>query len=185
MVDEQGTYGHDIQIAHLAEGQYDEVAHMYAAAWRETYEGLLPQDLVNRITPEFYLGLLRAHPDRAAHTLVVRVDGRVMGMAQYEPKARDIFTIPQASELCALYLLRACHGLGIGRLLVEAVAAEVPHNTLVLYVFADNHHALGFYEHMGFRLTGHTMEEDGGALRELEMVCSLAGRCSLHGSCAR
>ena len=48
----------------------------------------------------------------------------------------------------------------------------MPHKEAVLYVLRGNNPAIGFYEHMGFMLTGNTFTQDTGFgnIVELEMM---------------
>ena len=54
------------------------------------------------------------------------------------------------------------------RALMEAALDRCPHAGVVLIVLEDNARAIGFYEHMGFSLTGRTFTD--GVLREAEML---------------
>ena len=51
---------------------------------------------------------------------------------------------------------------------MEAALDRCPHAGVVLLVLEDNARAIGFYEHMGFSLTGRTFTD--GVLREAEML---------------
>jgi len=95
-----------------------------------------------------------------------------VGFARYEPRAREFVSTPDASEIGALYLLEAYQGRGLGRLLVEACLTRLRRPKVALYVLEGNEKAIGFYEHMGFHMTGHrmTVQMDGGEMDELEMV---------------
>ena len=55
---------------------------------------------------------------------------------------------------------------------MESCLAWLPRPRVALFVLEGNQKAIGFYEHMGFRFTGHTIEERiaGETVTELEMV---------------
>ena len=86
-------------------------------------------------------------------------------------------TVPDAAEVSALYVLEAYQGQGLGRMLMDACLDRLERPRVALYVLEGNEKAIGFYKHMGFRMTGNRMavEMDGGEMAELEMVLDRPG----------
>ena len=93
--------------------------------------------------------------------------------AQYPGMGRELCeTVPEAAEVSALYLLSAYHGLGLGRMLMDACLARLDRPRVALFVLQGNEKAIGFYQHMGFSMTGHQLTDriNGVEITELEMV---------------
>jgi putative acetyltransferase len=68
------------------------------------------------------------------------------------------FMLLTDGHMDALFIDPAAHRAGIGRQLVQFAAER--HPRLTTDVNEQNHQALGFYEHLGFRRTGRS-ETDG------------------------
>lgn len=147
-------------------------AWVHYQAWRETYPGLIPDSVLAAHTLERCWK--QAHDRRfssSTNTFVAldREDGdRVVGFATLSHQARDFVSAREAGEVVALYVLRDYQGKGVGRALLERCLACLPCPRVALFVLEGNEKAIRFYEHMGFRLTGHRVSQ--GGLMELEMV---------------
>ncbi|WP_432467388.1 GNAT family N-acetyltransferase [Agarivorans sp. Z349TD_8] len=66
--------------------------------------------------------------------------------------------VDQELELAALYLDPDAIGQGWGRLLFEHACHEVNSKALYCWVMEDNHHAQGFYQHLGFEFSDERRE---------------------------
>lgn len=147
-------------------------ALVHYTAWQETYTGLLDPRILAWNTLEHCREMAERYPENTL-VLLDRAQGdRVAGFSCYLPRAREFVSVPDASEVAALYLLQAYQGQGLGRLLLEQTLARLPGPRTALFVLEGNRRAVGFYERMGFRLTGHALHEavNGGEMTELEMV---------------
>ena len=147
-------------------------ALVHCRAWEETYRGLIPDAVLDSMTPEAVEAAVRALP---METLVAEGPEGIAGFVCFSPEARDFTARRNTSEIAALYLLRSAQGLGLGRRLLEAALDHLPpRQDVVLYVLDKNRRAIRFYESMGFRLTGRTLrqETEGGPMAELEMLRS-------------
>ena len=145
---------------------------VHCRAWEETYRGLIPDAVLDSMTPEAVKAAVRALP---METLVAEGPDGLVGFACFLLEARAFTARQNTSEIAALYLLRSAQGLGLGRRLLEAALDHLPpRQDVVLYVLDKNRRAIRFYESMGFRLTGRTLrqETDGGPMAELEMLRS-------------
>lgn len=156
-----------LQIREMRGHDIPEKAVVHAQTWRETYAGMLPDDLNAHITPQFAERLAHEQADWLT-TLVALWDGHIVGYASFSA-AREQLGRTDATELCNLYVLRSHQGLGVGRALVDAVRERIGESDLVLTVFARNEQAQGFYQHVGFRLTGRMFHDDEAG-DELEML---------------
>lgn len=147
-------------------------AYVHHRAWMETYAGLMDQRILDRHTLERCRDITSRHPENTLVLLDRERDDRVAGFACYVPKARDFVSVPEASEIQALYVLAEYQGLGLGRMLMEACLARLHRPRTALFVLRGNAKAIGFYEHMGFHMTGYrrTDQMAGAEITELEMV---------------
>lgn len=142
---------------------------VHSLAWHETYRGLMPDEFLDTRTPELCAELARSRP---VDTLVALRGGEIVGFVCYCREAREFTARRGCSEVAALYVLRRCQGLGLGRALMEAALERLPHRRVVLYVLRGNGHAAGFYGHLGFAPTGreYTDTVPGGTITELEFM---------------
>lgn len=156
-------------ITDMEEKHYSGKAYVQYAAWFETYRGLMPDEYLDGRKLETCYESTQKHP---SDTYVALVDGTVAGFLWYSPEAREYTRRAGMSEINALYVLKKYQGHGIGRALMEKALHMVPHKAVVLYVLRGNNPAIGFYEHMGFKLTGNTFTQETGFgdIVELEMV---------------
>lgn len=144
-------------------------AFVHYTAWRETYTGLMPDVVLEAHTLEKYRDLANTYRSNTFVALDRDKDDRVAGFACFQRKARDFVSVPDAAEITALYVLREYQGLGLGRMLLEQCVEMLHRDKIALFVLKGNENAIRFYEHMGFRMTGHVASSHDGALTELEM----------------
>ena len=145
-------------------------ALVHCRAWEETYRGMIPDTVLDTMTPEAVEAAVRALP---METLVAEGPEGIVGFVCFSPEARAFTLRQDAAEIGALYLLRSTQGLGLGRRLLEAALGHLPpQRDVILYVLDKNRRAAAFYRHMGFVLTGRSLrqETEGGAMIELEML---------------
>jgi GNAT superfamily N-acetyltransferase len=129
------------------------IARVHVDSWRETYSGLMPDDLLQRLSyaqrEQFWRDALTA-PDAQSFIYVVeRQAGEVVGFAVAGP-AREADR-PDVGEIYAIYLLAPYQGKGWGRALFLTIAQELARRgmtALTLWVLIDNP-TRGFYEAMG------------------------------------
>ena len=139
------------------------VAH--ARAWEAAYDGLLSDELIERVTaaPDDPARVRAAHERLASYgedrVHVAEDDrGTVRGYALFrwgEDETKDTVRDGEA-ELKELYVDPDCWGEGIGTALleagIEAIPAEV--ESLALETLAGNDVGAGFYEARGFDRQG-------------------------------
>ena len=108
----------------------------------ETYTGLMDPDFLAASTLDKYHAIALRFVET---TLVAELDGKIVGFGCWDP----------TGEIPALYVLRDALGYGIGRRLLETMLERLADCKQVrLEVLEGNNRAIGFYEHMGFRLDG-------------------------------
>lgn len=147
-------------------------AHVHYTAWQETYTGIMDPRVLAWNTPERCREAAEKYPQDTLVLLDRAQEDRVAGFACWRYNARPFISVPEAGEITALYILKEYQGLGLGRMLMERCLACIPRPRTALLVLRGNEKAIGFYEHMGFRLTGRERTDaiNGGEIAELEMV---------------
>ena len=91
------------------------------------------------------------------------LDGKIIGFACYGV-CRDE-DLPSCGEVIAIYVLKEAQGLGIGKKLMDAALKRLAsYKTIALWVLKGNSHAIGFYEHIGFRFDGASQEIEVGTV---------------------
>ncbi len=124
------------------------LAEVHVRAWRETYAGLLPALLLDRMSVPLHARRWRAilTSERPKET-VLCVEGP-KGILGY--CAAD--TQGGSALVSTLYLVREAQGQGLGRALLSTQArlqASRGARALRLWMLEGNHRARGFYERLG------------------------------------
>ena len=148
-------------------------ALVHYTSWQETYTGLMDPRILEAQTLEHCRKAAKmSGPDNTLVALDRENNDRVAGFVCFSRRARQFVSVPDAGEIIALYVLKEYQGLGLGKMLLEAALNRLYRPEAALLVLKGNERAIGFYEHMGFRFTGHSVdaERNGGRMTELEMV---------------
>ena len=133
---------HNLLIRPMVPEDADGKAYVHWKSCLETYTGLMDPEFLAGSTLDKYHAIALRFVDT---TLIAELDGRIVGFGCWDPKG----------EIPALYVLRDSQGCGIGRRLMEAMLTRLSDCKQVrLEVLEGNDRAIGFYEHMGFRLDG-------------------------------
>lgn len=135
------------------------LAAVHARCWRETYAGLVPEEVFDARertgVERWQRGL--SDPDRAPTWVAIRGDD-VLGfsgaVAVGPGQVRSL-------ELTMLYLLAAEHGTGAGQALLDVAVGDAP---CFCWVAEGNARALAFYRRNGLLPDGarETVERWGG-----------------------
>ena len=142
-------------------------AYVHWKAWHEAYRELIPADYLKGLTLERCTAIARRWPDN----LLVAKDGeRVIGFCGYGAYRDD--SLPDTGEIFALYVLSGYYGTGAGAMLMkEALGRLSRYPSAALWVLADNHRAIRFYEKQGFVPDGTEQTVTlGKPLREIRMI---------------
>ncbi|MDP8900080.1 MAG: GNAT family N-acetyltransferase [Actinomycetota bacterium] len=136
--------------------------------WRAAYRGIVPDAHLD--------GLSYDESERLWQDAIATGDGRVFvaedgggvfGFASGGPRERFSRELREyGGELQTVYVLPSHKGTGVGRRLVGAVARHLADhgvNSMLLWVFAENRAARGFYESLGGVPVGEDGFELGGA----------------------
>ena len=131
-----------------------DIAHVHVAAWRETYTGLMPQEVLDNLSVEerarMWQGAFKG--GSATSLLVYEHEGEVVGFTAVGPEREHhpLYT----GELYAIYLLKTSHGRGYGKALFDGAVrtlSEAGHDAMRLWVLESNP-TRGFYERQGGEL---------------------------------
>jgi len=126
------------------------LAHVHVTSWRETYQGLLPDAFLARMSePGFARRFRRSLSLVDDVTLGAADRSGIVGYASGGPSRRGVHG---EGEITVLYVLRAAQGHGLGRrLLTETARALAARGatSLMISVLRENLPARGFYEHLG------------------------------------
>lgn len=146
------------------------IAALHVQAWAETYAGLLPAAEIARYDD----GVRRAQWARALGGASDKGGGRIVwvreaGFAMMGPQRDKDLAALWPDELYALYLLRACQGLGLGR----AMLAAVQGGPFTATVVAGNLRAERFYAAAGGVELARRVEDSMG-MRVTEVVLGFA-----------
>ena len=136
--------------------------------WRAAYRGIVPDAHLDGLSYDESERLWQdAISTGDGYVFVAENKGEVFGFASGGPRERFSRGLREyEGELHTVYVLPSHKGTGAGRLLVGAVArylAERRVNSMLLWVFADNQAARGFYESLGGAVVAEDGFEIGGA----------------------
>lgn len=132
------------------EGEAAQLAQVHITAWKQAYQGLLPdrfwndQALAGRI--QMWSNVL-ADQGYRSNARVAEVDGETAGIAMTgQADDADVEV-----ELYLIYLLAEHYGSGAAEALLTELVGE---RSASLWVFRNNPRARSFYEKHGFRADG-------------------------------
>jgi 4-diphosphocytidyl-2-C-methyl-D-erythritol kinase len=135
------------------EGDAALIAHLKLEAWKTTYRGIYPDELIDGYDMEKRTERERgklASPDITGYIIVSRG----------EPCGFMLILDGEKPHVIALYLLKEFRGAGIGRAALTLAAEHARERgflTFTLNCNAHNSPALGFYKHMGGIETGRCL----------------------------
>lgn len=119
-------------------------------SWQETYAGLVDENYLARMSVEKCRAMAHRYPES---TIVAELNGKIVGFPCYGPCRTP--GCEGMGEVMAIYILKEAQGLGIGRKLMDAAIEKLSaYDTILIWVLKGNEHAIGFYEHYGFRVDG-------------------------------
>ncbi|MDA1477311.1 GNAT family N-acetyltransferase [Bacillus changyiensis] len=133
----------------------DSIANVHVESWKTTYQGVLPDDTLSRLSVKNQAELWRTSLSDSQHEDIVYVaeetDGKMIGFASGGPN-RDPLS-KYKGEVSALYLLLQYQRKGIGSQLMKAIVEELVKKnikSLMVWVLAGNP-SINFYKKLGGR----------------------------------
>lgn len=124
--------------------------YVHYQSWIETYTGLFPKKVMEKLSLERSVTIAREHPEK---TFVAIKQDQIVGFASYlESRDEDL---QNSGEIMAIYVLKEFQGQGIGTALLEACYKELMmFSSISLWVLKSNNHAIDFYQSKGFQMDG-------------------------------
>ncbi|ORW30365.1 acetyltransferase [Mycobacterium paraense] len=154
-----------------------EVARVQVRSWRSAYRGLIAQDFLDGLTPDFFADRYTfGRPGLRMPSTLVAVDGAaILGLAT-TGLCRD-GDIPNFGELMAMYVDPAYMRRGVGRSLLAAARQRlrlIGVAGAVLWVADGNASARRFYERDRWAFDGacRTTTFGDSAVRQLRYRCA-------------
>ena len=138
-------------IRKMNEADCKAIGELYSAAWRKGYKGLIPQELLDKITPEKYEVRSRVNGFLDDGSFVAVEDGRVV--AHCHARAADEPKMRGWGEIHTLYTHPDHWRLGYGAAVLgraEEWLIDQGFNNVYLYVLDGNERAERFYKAQGY-----------------------------------
>ena len=158
---------------------------VHVDTWRAAYRGIVPDGYLDGLSYEESERLWQDAMAAGDGCVFVAEDGAgVFGFASGSPRERFSRELREyEGELKTLYVLPSHKGAGVGRQLVGAVARHFVDrgvNSMLLWAFAENRAARGFYESLGgvpvaedgFELSGACLSEVAYGWKDLDVLLS-------------
>jgi GNAT superfamily N-acetyltransferase len=155
-----------IRLRPAALSDAPDIARVYVATWRDAYAGILPSDMLVRMSEARHAGQWRATllRPRRRETMTVAIAGNaVVGFGTAGP-ARGAWPA-HTGEVHTLYVLPDHQNGGTGRALLRTLFADLRRHGMTaaaIWVVAENP-ARFFYEAMGGALRARRAERMWGA----------------------
>jgi GNAT superfamily N-acetyltransferase len=130
-----------------------EMGAVHVRVWRETYPGIVPQHVLDELSPDERAARWRqvlSEPKPQQCVYCAFDASGLAGFAGGGPTRDAILDTP--GELYMINVLRRAHATGVGRLLMQAVFHSLRSSgfqSIGLWVFEANAHAHEFYRHLG------------------------------------
>lgn len=138
----------------------DQILAVHLASREAAYRGRLPDDAMDHQSVEErrnrWYGRLTGDDPQGA-TLVVEIDGRIVGFCRSESENSD--PTGRSRQIHLLYVAPDFQGYGLGQVLLEGMTATIAAsgcNRATLGVFTFSEEAIGYYEHLGWVRFGST-----------------------------
>lgn len=142
----------DFLIRPAAQSDVPGIAFVHYTSWIETYTGLIDDAYLKTLSVERQL---KRAGNELENVIVAELNGEVVGFCR-RGAYRDQ-DVSKCGEVMAIYILKKAQGMGIGRALMEKALSALSasgYTQCKLWALANNEHAAGFYEKMGFAPDG-------------------------------
>lgn len=129
-----------------------EKGYVHYKSWHETYTGLFPAEVMDKVTQEGSIKIAREHPE---NTFVAIYNKNIVGFASFLESVDDDQN--NTGEIRAIYVLKEYQHLGIGNALIEQCYRELKDfSNISVWVLGSNNNAINFYKSQGFLNDGKT-----------------------------
>jgi GNAT superfamily N-acetyltransferase len=175
------------QIRHATPIDAASIAEVHVRSWRAGYRGLLPDALLDSLSPQARQQVWEtwlAEPNPEFVAFVAEEEGAVVGFCSLLLTARDADLPHNTAEITALYVEPARWRHGIGKALLthalqtaEAAGAEM----VTLWILELNKSARAFYAGLGFIADGASKREQVGGASLAPPPCQVRLRAAVGG----
>ena len=149
-----------MKIRHAKQSDAFAVAGVLIDSWRETYQGIFPQSLLDNLDQATQTQRMLT-AIQMSNMLVLENDAQQLIGFIGGGNTRQTAQFPFIDgELYALYVSLSAQGRGYGAKLVEAfetLMKELGYKGLLVKCLKENVNAQAFYQHMGFSTIGDQM----------------------------
>jgi len=141
------------------------IARIHIQSWQETYSGIMPDEILQRLSIERRQKMwenILGGTDGTTVLVAESGDGEIVGFSSAGAARGDFAGYD--GELYAIYLLQSAQGSGTGYALFRAVATALIHQgfgAMYLWVLQANLSACRFYERTGGNMIGTKTETFG------------------------
>lgn len=152
------------------------LAHVHETTWRETYIGLMSEQMLNALTAdartEAWRRILLGETGYLATTYVAARSGQLVAFGSCgEQRNEDFAAAGYGGEIAAVYVLNTDQRRGLGKRLMTAMMTDLADRGLAgftLWVPRDNIPARSLYEQLGGKFLGQREDaREQGTLMEV------------------
>lgn len=152
------------------------LAHVHEITWRETYIGLMSEQMLDALTAdartEAWRRILSGETGYLSTTYVAERSGKFVAFGSCgEQRDPDFAAAGYAGEFAAIYVLRSDQRRGVGKRLMSAMMRDLADRGLTsftLWVPRENIPARSLYEQLGGKLLGERKDpREQGTLVEV------------------
>jgi ribosomal protein S18 acetylase RimI-like enzyme len=152
------------------------LAHVHEATWRETYVGLMSEEMLDALTAdartEAWERILSGRSSYLATTYVADRSGVLVAFGSCGEQRDEAFRAADYSgEIAAVYVRKTDQRQGLGTRLMQTMMVDLRERGLTaftLWMPRENIPARSLYESLGGRLIGQrTVTQQQGALAEV------------------
>lgn len=163
----------DIVIRKATKQRIPELSRQMCYSFRAAYKGVMDEEHLTTLDDDYWEGVLSRALDEGSSCLLAKYKRRIVGSAVYGKPRID--AQPGEAELYSIYLLPEYTGHGTGRILYQAVEADLleqGYTGCVLEVLSQNDGAIRFYNSLGFEQQRLYYVQEG----ERQLECMLMGK---------
>ena len=154
-----------MEITVMESKDIKEVKNIAEISWHDTYDGIIPVEIINNFLNAAYNEDALSHRLKASPFYVVKVDNKVLGFANFSNKHDN-----EDIELAAIYLNPSNQNQGLGSALLEYGCKQLKPNNVLVSVESENRKGKDFYLKKGFEIIEEFDDEfDGHILKTVRM----------------
>jgi ribosomal protein S18 acetylase RimI-like enzyme len=145
------------------------VAKVHVDGWKTTYENLIPDEYISKLTYEKRVKLWEAVIPNGTVFVAEDQNGQIIGFADGGRERTGDYQ-EYKGEIYSIYILKSYQRQGIGKRLIKAVVKELVKqdlHSMMVWVLKDNG-SCAFYENLGGKVVDcETVDFSGKELMEL------------------